>query len=172
MAKWKYSGEFAMPVLSRCIYYIETKKEVKKMSRPYFKTKVIKAKKQKNKVVKFMGRKYELYMKDGKVSIRRHKHQYKPKGNWVNNENLNKIKFPCFCSYIDSENKKKIGMLNRYVKWYRLYNIEKQSDDNFVDDCTSLKNLIRDYDIHILKGKIIIFDDTDERYDIDIEEEK
>jgi len=96
--------------------YTVIPKEVKKMSRPYLGVKVVRAKKQKNKVVKFIGRKYELYVKDGKVSIRRHKHQYKPKGNWVNGENLDKIKFPCFCSYIDSENKKKIGMLNRYVK--------------------------------------------------------
>ena len=83
----------------------------------------------------------------------------KLKGNWVNGENLDKIKFPVPCSYVDEDKKKHIGMLNCYVNQYRLYVLEKQSNDNFVDDCTSLKNLIREYDIHILKGKIIIYEE-------------
>jgi len=130
------------------------------VSRPYLETKIVKIKKPRfscREVIKFMGKKYEVFIKDGKVSIRRHKHQ-KPKGNWVNNENLDKIKFPCFCSYMDC-GEKHIGMLNKYVNWYRLYYLEKQRDDNFVDDCTSLGNLIRDYDIHILKGKIILYEE-------------
>ena len=84
------------------------------------------------------------------------------KGNWVNNENLDKIKFPVPCSYIDTEDKEKhIGMLNRYVDQYRLYNMEKQNEDNFIDDCTSLGNLIKAYDIHILKGKLILFEEEE-----------
>jgi len=100
MVKWKYSDGVAMPVLSnfRCILL---KKEVKKMSKPYFETKVIKIKKpkyQSREVIKFMGKKYEVFVKDGKVSIRRHKH-LRGKGSWVNGENLDKIKFPCYCRF-------------------------------------------------------------------------
>ena len=83
------------------------------------------------------------------------------KENLVNGENLNKIKFPCFCSYIDEDRKRHIGMLNCYYNQYRLYNTEKQSEDNFIDDCTSLGNLIRSYDIHILKGRLIIFEEEE-----------
>jgi len=137
------------------------KKEMKKVSRPYFELKVIKIKKpkyQSREVIKFMGKKYEVFIKDGKVSIRRHKHQ-RQEDNWVNGENIDKIKFPVPCSYVD-DGEKHIGMLNKYVNWYRLYYIEKQSDDNFVDDCTSLRNLINDYDIHILKGKVIVYEEV------------
>jgi len=138
------------------------------MSRPYLEIKVVKAKKYiKKQVIK--GRLYGYYYnKKGILCFEEIKPYTKPKqlrkGNFVNGENIDKIKFPCFCSYVDSENKKKFGMLNRYAKWYRLYNIEKQSKDNydnFVDDCTSLRNLIKDYDIHILKGKIILFEEEE-----------
>ena len=131
---------------------------------PYFTIeKIIKMKKPKykyRKVIKFAGKKYEVYIKDGKVSLRRHKHQREPGSNWINSENIDKIKFPCFCSYIYA-GKKHIGMLNRYKDSgeYRLYNIDKQSKDNFEDDCTSLKNLIKDYDINIIRGKVILYEE-------------
>ena len=123
-------------------------KEVKKVNKiPYFELKVVKVK----KVEKEWTPDYCPCCGQKKVEKK-----------WVNGENLDKIKFPVPCSYIGSEDKKKhIGMLNCYVNWYRLYNIEKQSKDNFVDDCTSLKNLINSYDIHILKGKILIFEEEE-----------
>jgi len=126
---------------------------VKKISRPYLEMKVVKVKKEKKYSDKIIidGKKYTLCEEE---------YLHKEKDHWVNGENLDRIKFPVLCSYIDPEDiKKHIGMLNKYVKWYRLYNIEKQTNDNFVDDCTSLKNLIRDYNIHILKGKIILFEE-------------
>ena len=121
------------------------------MSRQYFETKVVKV--EREGIPK--GKGYCPYCK-GKITITVMK---KPKGNWVNGENLDKIKFPCFCSYFES-GKRHMGMICRYVDWYRLYNIEEQSKDNFVDDCTSLENLIsHNYDIHILKGKLIIWEE-------------
>ena len=130
------------------------KKEVKKVNKiPYFELKVVKVKKE---IEKKQGecKEYRKLWCGKCPRIPKQK-----KGTWLNGENLDKIKFPVPCSYIDDDKKKHIGILNCYVKWYRLYNIEKQSKDNFVDDCTSLANLIRAYNIHILKGKIIIFEE-------------
>ena len=84
--------------------------------------------------------------------------------NWVNGENLDEIKFPAFCSFVDTKNKQKFyGMINYYkdAKQYRLYWIE-QTQYNFIDDCTSLGNLINSHDIHILKGKFILFEEANE----------
>ena len=148
---------------------------------PYFQTQVVKVEKRKKCEHKFAPDMH-TYLYNGTIKcpicgrgltqewlrnrtmedIKKTKKQ--PKGNWVNGENLDKIKFPVPCSYVE-EGKKHIGMLNCYVDQYRLYNIEKQSKDNFVDDCTSLKNLINSYDIHILKGKVILFeDDMEDKY--------
>jgi hypothetical protein len=109
------------------------------MSRPYFET----------QVVKF-----------GKPKI-------KKEGNWVNGENLDKIKFPCFCSY-DSSGVRKYGLINKDFKEgftaysYKLVRICEQSTSvNAVWDYDSLAELIRVKTIHILKGKIIIFEGED-----------
>jgi len=141
-------------------------KEVKKLSRPYLETKVVKIKKPRyscREVIEFMGKKYEVFIEDGKVSIKRHKHQ-KPKGNWVNGENLDKIKFPVPCSYMDC--KKNYGMLVKGIddcglSVYELFNIDRQSDMNRVHSMSSLAELIERYDIHILKGKIILFEEEE-----------
>ena len=84
-------------------------------------------------------------------------------GNWVNGENIDKIKFPCFCSYLDYGDRRHSGQLNMGYSdinskaLYQLHNIDIQSDNNRIGTYYSLKGLINKYDIHILKGKIIIF---------------
>jgi len=149
-------------------------KEVKKVKKsinkiPYFEMKVVKVEKEicHHNEVTFKNGIFRCNHCGQTLRIKRYdknkrwgfiKNELQPKGNWVNGENLDAIKFPVPCSYIEDK-KKHIGILNCYVDQYRLYNIEKQSKDNFVDDCTSLKNLINSYDIHILKGKIIIFEE-------------
>lgn len=97
--------------------------------------------------------------------------------NWVNGEHLDKIKFPCFCRYKHC-GKRHMGEIHRRYGWYILFNIDKQLSQpksNAVGDDNDLGRLIKAFDIHILKGKIILFDDTDdtdEKYNIDIEEEE
>jgi len=133
------------------------------LSRPYLETEVVKIKKPRfscREVIKFMGKKYEVFIKDGKVSIRRHKHQ-RCKGNWVNGENIDKIKFPCFCSY-KYNRIKYYGEIQNDGTYFNLYCIDKQTfKRNFYDGRMKLGNLIRDYDIHILKGKIILFEEEE-----------
>lgn len=146
--------------------------------RPYLETEIIKIKKQKYKcreVIKFMGKKYEVFIKDGEVSIKRHKHQIEPKGNWINGENLDKIKFPCFCSYGGN----RYGIITRTKaneafdnEFYTLHGIEKQHGSfSSIRSYYNFQDLIRVWDIHILKGKIILFEEEEnDKYDIDIEE--
>ena len=85
------------------------------------------------------------------------------KGNRVNGENLDKIKFPCFCSYTAND-KKWLGEINK--SWipregttYYLSSLNGQKECSIVTICHLLEELIEGYDIHILKGKIIIFDE-------------
>jgi len=143
-------------------------KEVKKVKKsvdykklPYFETKVVKVKKEKkvsSKEWESILIKCKFCKKEWVETIKKREKQ----GNWVNNENLDKIKFPCFCSYRQLNRKhygeikslKVEGKIN-----YSLYDIEKQWNEDWVDCNSSLKNLIKNHDIHILKGKIIIFEE-------------
>ena len=147
------------------------------MSRPYLEVKVIKIRKKERivkKVIDFQGKKYMIVGIKPKPVIK----EYKPKGNWVNGEHLDKIKFPCFCSYSDGEgSERKKGFLSMNNGYYYIANIntQKKMQNDVTDPCLGLNKFITKYNIHILKGKIILFDDTedtDEKYDIDIEEEK
>ena len=86
----------------------------------------------------------------------------KPLGNWVNGENLDKIKFPCFCSY----NAGYTGMITKDgMNYYELHNIEKQADENYLGGRTlvakelDLKILVKCWHIHILKGKLTLFEE-------------
>ena len=102
------------------------------------------------------------------------------KGNWINGENLDKIKFPCFCRfdhrkgiYGGKQGVHGIGIINRTAEGgrieYQLSYADRQMENNERLDilanlsvlCStpSLKRLIELYDIHILKGKIILFEE-------------
>ena len=149
------------------------------MSRPYFETQVIKIKKKEQKeIVKFRGKKYIITrnMLNGVTYLDEYKG--KLKGNWVNGENIDKIKFPCFCKYY----KDQYGIITKIYTGeeeerviYTIHGIERQYFSlSSIKSYDNLEKLIKAFDIHILKGKIILFDDTDEdeKYDIDIEEEE
>jgi len=96
-------------------------------------------------------------------------------GNWVNGENLDKMKFPCYCTFDTNK-----GMLRDPGKYYKVCGIGK-IDMNFTEEqvqyqlswadhqqeglsvlceTPSLKRLIELYDIHIEKAKIVIFKET------------
>ena len=74
-------------------------KEVKKVKKsidklPYFETKVVKVKKEKKECIGeicIRGKRRPLYEKDHYIYF---EGKDKSKGNWVNGENLDKIKFP------------------------------------------------------------------------------
>jgi len=89
----------------------------------------------------------------------------KPNGNWVNGENLDKIKFPCLCNYKANSQRWK-GEINK--SWipgegthYYLSSLNGQKECSIVTITQTLKELIEGYDIHILKGKIILFDEEE-----------
>ena len=117
----------------------------KKLSKPYLEIKVVKVKKKSN-CCPTCGREVE-----------------KPKGNWFNGENLDKIKFPCFCSYGGSC----YGLITRTKAneafdnaFYTLHGIEKQHGSfSSVRSYYNFQDLIKAWDIHILKGKIIIYEE-------------
>ena len=168
--------------------------KVKKMSRPYFETKVVKVKKPETKPKpkilmlrkKIRGDyKYkkvnsnsklffyrcgfpyrindEVYCYDDKRIWRIFKIIEPKKGNWINGENLDKIKFQCFCSYSDGEgSERKKGFLSMNRGYYYIADITNQkkvqSDFDGGNDYT-LKALIVRNNIHIIKGKIIIFEE-------------
>lgn len=96
-----------------------------------------------------------------------HEDEPEKKGNWVNGENLDKIKFPCFCSFEDIRGRKYYGMINKDFKddidtiSYNLVEISKQDDCvNAIWDYDSLEDLFKHgKNIHILKGRIILFEE-------------
>ena len=122
-------------------------KEVKKV-RPYFEMEVVKVKKEK---------KEQKYCPccGGKIEME------KPIGNWINGENLDKIKFPCFCKW---GTKRTLGQLNSFDigdgTVYELHNIGRQCEKiNRIAHSKALEDLIDGWSIHILKGKIILFEE-------------
>ena len=95
----------------------------------------------------------------------------KKSDNVVSGENLDKIKFPCFCSYKEQDGEQTYGELNK------TYNEEKEITTYLLSDITCqvgykddfkhsiqyeddlLERLLRNRKVHILKGKIIIFEE-------------
>lgn len=148
-----------MDFLRRCaesLIELENHKEVKKVNKiPYFELKVVKVKKEEKK----QGgcKLYESKWCGECPRIPKQK-----KGNWVNGENIDKIKFPCFCSY----NAGYAGIITKDgMNYYELHNIEQQADENYLGGRTlvakelDLKILVKCWHIHILKGKLIIFEE-------------
>jgi len=123
------------------------KKEVKKMSRPYFELKVVKVKKEKpeQKYCPCCGGKIEME---------------KPIGNWVNGENLDKIKFPVGCNWHIPlrDDDVQYGILMKKNSGIELHHI-KQHNYSSIIASGDLKELIKRWDIHILKGKIILYEE-------------
>ena len=123
--------------------------------KPYLETKVVKVKKEEKE-----------WTPDCCPCCGAKREAEKPLGNWVNGENLDKIKFPCFCTHKDkSSGYSGYGMLISGIdgssdKEYVLVDIGKQREQlTTVSSNKSLKELIEIWDIHILKGKIILFEE-------------
>ena len=138
--------------------------------RPYLEVKVVKVKKEKEiysslTEIKIDGRKFRLY-KDKKGNL----YPHELKGNWANGENLDKIKFPCFCRFTYGE-KRCYGEVNkaydcgRDVDIYEISDISRQINGesgqmfSVIYTSDSLIELIEVHEVHILKGKIILFEE-------------
>ena len=147
-------------------------KEVKKVNRPYFETEVVKVKKENNKCKHLNAPCIHTYIYNGVIRCPQCGKILTPewlkkriiipllvkeKGNWVNGENLDKIKFPVPCSY--THGTKKMGMLLKLGDSFYIINIDGQGNYTKYFLSYDLKHLIEDFDIHILKGKIIIFEE-------------
>jgi len=161
------------------------KKEVKKMSRPYLEVKIIEEEKVKGKRElemnprgagkstkywsNFSNEVLERLQINAKRELGRrqagkaHKQGERSGGNNVNGENLDKIKFPCFCSYVSFTGKKHHALLikdrNNGEYKYKLLRISQDNGESIFLSSDSLKKLIRKWDIHILKAKIILFEE-------------
>ena len=142
-------------------------------NRPYLEVEVVEVKTKKKKEIpagcvncgaKNICHKYEERYK-----------KLEKKGNWVNGENIDKIQFPCFCTFdankgIFGDPGKTykvhgIGKLDlNYTEGQRQYQLSwadhQQKDLSVLCETPSLKRLIDIYDIHIEKAKIIIFKET------------
>jgi len=139
----------------------------------FFETKVIKVKKEKKRcghqpAMVILGDKYakfkcikcgEIYSSDISSTL----WGKREKGNLVNGENLDKIMFPCFCKYLNN----RYGIItSKYDKGNEEFFINRllindEPQWNYSTDvCSvSLEKLIKDYNVKILKGKILIFEE-------------
>lgn len=148
----------------------KVKKEVNFKGLPYWNVKVIKVEKTKKEKVKCEH--YDNpYCEGGFIcpicgKVLFHKPETK-KANIVNGENLDKIKFPCLCSYV-LDGKKAYGELD-YVGYNRkniylkeLTEQKRKYDQPYYTEFTirNLDQIIIVRNIHILKGKIIIFEEV------------
>ena len=140
-----------------------TKKEVKKVKKiPYFELKIVKVKKV---VEKKQGECKEYNPKwCGKCP-----RIPKNKGNWVNGENLDKIKFPCLCSYMSMSGIRYCELDyiadREYCKkpFYRMKELKQAKIGwEYINTfCNSdLKKVFEYMKPKILKGKIIIFEEV------------
>ena len=145
---------------------------------PYFETKVVKVKENKCKHKEVYYDPYynqvrctkcKKYFEFGEFEKIIEKNYHK---GWVNGENLDAIKFPCFCRF--DANKGIFGTPSGNYKVHGIGKIDKnfteeqvqyqlswadhqQKDLSVICETPSLKRLIEIYDIHIEKAKIVIF---------------
>ena len=125
---------------------------------PYFELKVVKVKKQPKDSATIYNQ--------CPICKEIHKCNFKKQGNFVNGENIDKIKFPCLCSFL-LEGVETYGELD-YVSFHRdrislkeLKQINKDGDKYYVDfPIDYLGEVIKTKKIKILKGKIIIFEEV------------
>jgi len=140
----------------------------------YFETKVMKVKKEKDYKLENLIKKAQEISKE--IQLIRAAKAYK-QGKWfgnnyVNNENIDKIKFPCFCSFSHPRLKDlRYGIITNtgYHCGYALIDVGSQSlGVHLMNTQHYLDKLIKEWDIHILRGKIIIFnDDMEDKYSDD-----
>lgn len=87
----------------------------------------------------------------------------KPEGNWVNGENIDKIKFPCVGWYLSVAGKRycELDFINYKKGFYRVKELKQYKEKDY--HCAEFWNpdlrlLIESLDFHILKGKIILWE--------------
>ena len=133
------------------------KKSVNYKKMPYFQTQVVKVEK--------VEKDYFCKVDKGDWCGKCPRRPIYRKGNWVNGENLDKIKFPCLCSYSDMRGEHYGMIITNYIEeedFYDLIDINKQdSHIKCAFSYKSLKELIEEHDIHILNGKVIIFEEEE-----------
>ena len=148
---------------SENINKISKEKEVKKVNKiPYFEVKVVKIKKEKKKeYIPFKCEGCREVIK-GCKGLENERQRIRG-GNWVNGENIDKIKFPCLCSFLIYD-KRVYGELD-YVGHNRelLYLkdlVGQNCDERYYTQfpICNLDKIIKEKNIHILKGKIVIFE--------------
>ena len=131
---------------------------------PYFETKVVRVKKKdkcKYYTHEFVCPICGEILEHGKKTCPDH-----TEGDWVNGENLDKIKFPCFCRWDYGKGSKKyLGMINcTYHKdscWQIIGIEEQKTEENVCRQADTLKELIEQHNVKILKGKITIFEEEE-----------
>ena len=126
---------------------------------PYFEIKVVKVKKKecKHKDVGFRGNFIKCFNCGVIMTI--DGSEPKLKGNWINGENLDKIKFPVPCSYQYSKYEKCFGLLIDEYNGYKIVPLKEQRRILEYPFDKDLKHFVESWDIHILKGKVIIFEE-------------
>ena len=138
--------------------------------RPYLDVEVVEVKVKKKKEIPVHCVECDIKLGCG-IYQRKYK-KLEKEGTLVNGENLNKIKFPCYCSFDankgvfgEPERTYKvhgIGMINEnfyegQINYELSWADHQQKDINVLCGTPSLKRLIEIYDIHIEKAKIVIF---------------
>jgi hypothetical protein len=87
----------------------------------------------------------------------------KKKNNRVLNENLDKIKFPFYCTFetrgvFTRAIETRIGEVHRGIAYYSLFDVTEQTKDRtLVQNADYLDELIKKYNINIVKGKLLLF---------------
>jgi len=161
------------PIPTWCQLKTIIKKEVKKVKKsinkiPYFEMKVVKVKKGKCHHYQFGRTEYvnsEYYCRCPKcgesILIKD-----KPKGNWVNGENLDAMEYPCFCTF-ENNGKEYYGEINTVVDYYgstgfTLTDITEQTKGVSTKYTYKfIEGMIKRFKIKIRPGKIIIFEEEE-----------
>jgi len=141
----------------------ETKggKKVNLRDRPYLDVEVVEVKVKKKKEIPKIC--INCDYKEGCTFYQRNYKKLEKEGTWVNGENIDKIEFPCACTY-DLYGERRCGILTSGIpimeSEYILHSINPQMRDSVEVRKASLEELIKQYDIHIEKAKIVIFKET------------
>ncbi len=147
----------------------KVKKEIDYKKIPFWDVKVVKVKgKEKDPMLSILNNlkdnyKWEDNGKELVLTISKNKPITKQE-NFVNGENLDKIKFPCFCSFVFPRGyKRRFGMINKIGGVFNQYILTDINEQSHQSGCLLwsfhiLDELIKYFDIHILKGKVVLFE--------------
>jgi len=83
------------------------------------------------------------------------------KGKKQGKENLEKIEFPCYCSYWCNGHRWK-GQINRDFDYYYLISMNTQKDYNVISKRINLETIMDEWDIEILKAEVKLWKEVGE----------